>query len=195
MNAKTLVASLACVVLLAGCAGTGLRHAGVPGESWYRIGLPQEGEEGDEPLDKLEEEIRKGVDRGENPLIILGVIVGTWLLIDAVSEDDEEEHLSFAASQPSRPQPPVQARRWQEKLEEAATARVSLWQRTPLPRRTEKARMDLNDGDADWPDEDNHLGRTSAREAQAGKSNADHGFAGDGAGHVLKYEVLPDTEQ
>jgi len=80
INTRTLVAAttVVCVVFIAGCAGTGLRHAGGAGESWYRLALPpQEGEEGDAPLEELEEEIGKAVDRGENPLIILGVIRGT----------------------------------------------------------------------------------------------------------------------
>lgn len=57
-----------------------------------------------------------------------------------------------------------------------------------------KARIDLYDEDAGWPDDDDHLGRTYAREAQAGKGDVEHRFTGDGADYLLTYEVLPDTE-
>lgn len=43
--------------------------------------------------------------------------------------------------------------------------------------------------DEDFPDDDDHLGRTFARHGQAGQGGQTHTFTGDGAKYHLKYEV------
>ena len=65
----------------------------------------------------------------------------------------------------------------------------------PLSPFTKRARIDLWDEDTGIPfDEDDHLGRTYARAADAGCGEIEHIFRGDGARYLLTYEVVTDEQ-
>ena len=125
--AKQPTAVLATTLLLAGCAGVGLQEAGVPGASWQRVAYQ---EEGDDPVEILEEGLKDLQDAGAGIWWILGVGLGAAYIINESDDEEDENRLSYARSEQLQrsPQP---LRRWQRNLEDAAAARVSLWQPAP----------------------------------------------------------------
>ena len=124
---KQLTALLGTALLLAGCAGVGLQDAGVPGKSWQRVAYQ---EEGDDPVEILEEGLKDLQDAGAGIWWILGVGLGAAYIINESDDEEDENRLSYARSEQLQrsPQP---LRRWQRNLEAAAAARVSIWQPAP----------------------------------------------------------------
>lgn len=126
---KQLTALLGLTLLLVGCAGVGLQEAGLPGASWQRVAYQED--EGDDATEELEETLEDAYSQGGlgAVLTVVGTIIGLSLLME---DDDEEESLGYAEAlipEHLKHEPP----RWQRNLEDAAGARISLWQPAPYP--------------------------------------------------------------